>query len=107
VTGERTTLKYVRVAAIVRVQIEADMLPAGALVPSGAALTRLTGFSTLNCRHALRTLIKDGVLVPGVGPCARPRVAPHDPTRRPTIGNGSPPYAPCPPRLLVGVAPLA
>jgi hypothetical protein len=80
VTGERTTLKYVRVAAIVRVQIEAGMLPAGALVPSGAALTRLTGFSTLNCRHALRTLIEDGVLVPGVGPCARPRVAPHDPT---------------------------
>lgn len=55
------------------------MLPPGAPVPSGAALARATGFSILTCRHALRTLIEDGVLVPGASPGARPRVAPRDP----------------------------
>ncbi|MGH3280863.1 MAG: GntR family transcriptional regulator [Trebonia sp.] len=72
--------KYARVAAIVRSQIEDGMLPPGAPVPSGAALARSTGFSILTCRHALRTLISDGVLVPGASPSARPRVAPRDPT---------------------------
>jgi hypothetical protein len=37
-------------------------------------LARATGFSTLTCRKGLRILIRDGVLVPGVSPNARPRV---------------------------------
>lgn len=79
-TGGRTTPKYMRVAAIVRSQVEDGMLSPGAPVPSGAALARLTGFSILTCRHALRTLINEGVLVSGASPGARPRVASRDPT---------------------------
>jgi len=55
------------------------LLP-GAPVPSGAELSRVTGYSALTCRRALRTLINDGVLVPGVSRNARPRVAPPAPT---------------------------
>ncbi len=53
----------------------------GEPAPSGAALARMTGYSTLTCRKALGRLIKDGVLVPGTSPGARPRVPPHAPTR--------------------------
>lgn len=67
--------KYARVAVSVRAQIEAGSLLPGASAPSGAALARTTGFSQLTCRKALQLLIKDGVLVPGPSPNARPRVA--------------------------------
>ncbi|MGH3212243.1 MAG: helix-turn-helix domain-containing protein, partial [Trebonia sp.] len=52
--------------------------------PSGAALSRVTGFSTLTCRKALRMLIADGALIPGPSRNARPRVAgpPQLPTER-------------------------
>jgi transcriptional regulator with XRE-family HTH domain len=43
--------------------------------PSGAALSRVTGYSTLTCRRALRVLIADGALIPGPSRNARPRVA--------------------------------
>jgi hypothetical protein len=74
-TGRASGLpKYAQVAASVRAQIETGGLSPGAPAPSGAALARITGFSHLTCRKALQLLIKDGVLVPGPSPNARPRV---------------------------------
>ena len=67
--------KYQQAAAIVRAQITDGTLKPGQPAPSGDALARLTGFATLTCRKALRTLISDGVLTPGPSPAARPRVA--------------------------------
>jgi hypothetical protein len=67
--------KWARVAAAVRGQIADGTLRPGQPAPSGAALSRLTGFSTLTCRRALRALVADGVLVPGPSRNARPRVA--------------------------------
>jgi hypothetical protein len=72
--------KYARVAAAIRQQIADGALRPGQPAPSGAELGRATGFSTLTCRRALRTLIADGILVPGPSPNARPRVA--DPRAR-------------------------
>jgi transcriptional regulator with XRE-family HTH domain len=76
--------KYARVAAAVRGQIADGTLRPGQPAPSGAALSRVTGFSTLTCRRALRMLIADGVLVPGPSRNARPRVAggPQPPAER-------------------------
>ncbi len=67
--------RYARVAASIRAQIADGTLRAGQSAPSGAALSRATGYSTLTCRKALRGLIADGVLVPGPSRNARPRVA--------------------------------
>jgi DNA-binding transcriptional MocR family regulator len=66
--------KYLQVASRIRAQIADGTLSPGESVPSGAALSRVTGYSTLTCRKALRTLIKQGVLVPGASENARPRV---------------------------------
>jgi DNA-binding FadR family transcriptional regulator len=66
--------KYVQVAASIRAQIADGVLMPGEPAPSGAALSRVTGYSVLTCRRALRILINDGVLVPGTSPGARPRV---------------------------------
>jgi DNA-binding XRE family transcriptional regulator len=68
------TPKYAEVAAMVRAQVADGTLIPGMLAPSGAALARTTGCSTLTCRRALRTLIADGVLVQGASRNARPRV---------------------------------
>jgi Helix-turn-helix domain/Bacterial regulatory proteins, gntR family len=67
--------KYARVAAAVRGQITDGTLRPGQPAPSGAALSRVTGYSTLTCRRGLRALIADGVLTPGPSRNARPRVA--------------------------------
>ncbi|HEX4832402.1 MAG TPA: GntR family transcriptional regulator [Trebonia sp.] len=67
--------KYEQAAAIVRAQITDGTLKPGQPTPSGAQLARLTGFSTLTCRKALRTLLRDGILTPGPSPAGRPRVA--------------------------------
>jgi hypothetical protein len=67
--------KYARVAAAVRGQIADGTLRPGEPAPSGAALSRVTGYSTLTCRKALRQLVADGVLTPGPSRNARPRVA--------------------------------
>jgi Helix-turn-helix domain/Bacterial regulatory proteins, gntR family len=67
--------KYARVAAAVRGQIADGTLRPGQPAPSGAALSRITGYSTLTCRRALRVLVADGVLAPGPSRNARPRVA--------------------------------
>ena len=67
--------KYAQAAAIVRDQIAAGQLAPGEPAPSAAALARATGFASLTCRKGLRTLVKDGTLVPGPSPNARPRVA--------------------------------
>jgi DNA-binding transcriptional regulator YhcF (GntR family) len=70
--------RYARVAARIRGQIADGTLRPGQPAPSGAALSRSTGYSTLTCRKALRVLVADGVLVPGPSRNARPRVAgPH------------------------------
>lgn len=69
-----TLPKYAQVAATIRAQIADGILAPGAPAPSGAALARATGYSTLTCRRALRILIKEGTLVPGASPGARPRV---------------------------------
>jgi DNA-binding transcriptional regulator YhcF (GntR family)/transcriptional regulator with XRE-family HTH domain len=74
VDGKRLP-KYARVAAAVRGQIAEGTLRPGEPAPSGAALSRLTGYSTLTCRKALRVLVEDGVLTPGPSRNARPRVA--------------------------------
>jgi DNA-binding transcriptional regulator YhcF (GntR family) len=67
--------KWARVAAAVRAQIADGTLRPGQPAPSGAALSRVTGYSTLTCRRALRVLVADGVLIPGPSRNARPRVA--------------------------------
>lgn len=67
--------KYRRVAAAIRRQIADGALRPGQPAPSGAELSRVFGFSTLTCRKALRTLIGEGLLVPGPSSNARPRVA--------------------------------
>jgi len=69
-----TLPKYARVAISVRAQIADGVLRPGESVPSAAALARVTGFSTLTCRKALSTLLKEGALVPGHSRHARPRV---------------------------------
>src|SRR5262245_18375590 len=56
--------KYARVAASVLRQIADGTLRPGEPSPSGAALSRVTGYSTLTCRKALRQLIADGLLSP-------------------------------------------
>jgi hypothetical protein len=66
--------KYARVAMRVRAQIANGLLRPGEQAPSGAALSRATGYSTLTCRKALKVLINDGVLISGASPAARPRV---------------------------------
>lgn len=80
-----TTLKYAQLAERIRAQIADGILQPGEPAPSGAALSRATGYSVLTCRRALRALIKDGVLAPGTSPGARPRV----PARAPTPGQRS------------------
>ncbi len=67
--------RYARVAASLRAQIADGTLRPGQQAPSGAALSRTFGYSTLTCRKALRVLIADGLLVPGPSRNARPRVA--------------------------------
>ena len=76
--------KYARVAETVRAQIADGTLRPGQPAPSGAALSRVTGYSTLTCRKALRVLIADGALIPGPSRNARPRVAgpPQPPSER-------------------------
>ena len=66
--------KYLLVAARVRAQIAEGMLIPGEPAPSGSELASVTGYSVLTCRRGLRTLIRDGDLVAGVSPGARPRV---------------------------------
>jgi hypothetical protein len=63
-----TPPRYRQAAALVRARIAA-----GDLTPGGPA--RATGFAALTCRNAINSLIKDGTLVPGPRPNARPRVA--------------------------------
>jgi hypothetical protein len=72
--GGRGVLKYRRVVALVRGRVADGSLRPGQPAPSGAELSRMTGYSTLTCRKALRVLIADGVLVPGPSRNARPRV---------------------------------
>ena len=83
-TTRKGVPKYARVAAAVRGQIAEGILRPGQPAPSGAALSRITGYSTLTCRRALRVLIADGVLTPGPSRNARPRVAgpPQPPAER-------------------------
>lgn len=71
-----TTLpRHAQAAALVRAQVTDGTLKPGQAAPSGAQLARLTGFSLLTCRRALRDLITEGTLVHGVSASARPRVA--------------------------------
>jgi hypothetical protein len=71
-----TTLpRYAQAAALVRAQVTDGTLKPGQAAPSGAQLARLTGFSLLTCRRALRDLVAEGTLVHGVSASARPRVA--------------------------------
>jgi DNA-binding transcriptional regulator YhcF (GntR family) len=74
-THGKSLPKWARVAAAVRAQVADGTLRPGQPAPSGAALSRATGFSTLTCRRALRALVEDGVLAPGPSRNARPRVA--------------------------------
>jgi DNA-binding transcriptional regulator YhcF (GntR family) len=67
--------KYAQVANRIRAQVADGILQPGEPAPSGAALSRVTGYSTLTCRKALAALVKEGVLVPGTSPNARPRIA--------------------------------
>jgi DNA-binding transcriptional MocR family regulator len=66
--------KYQQAAGFIRDQIKNGTLAPGAPAPSGAALSRTTGYSVLTCRRALRTLVTAGVLTPGASQNARPRV---------------------------------
>lgn len=72
-------LKYPQVAAIISALIADGIMAPGEPVPSAAALSRATGYSTVTCRRALRALVIDGVLAPGASPGSRPRVPPRNP----------------------------
>jgi DNA-binding transcriptional MocR family regulator len=74
--GAWTAPRYVQAADVIRAQIADGTLKPGLPVPSGAALARLTGFSQITGRKALRLLVGNGVLVPGPSRNARPRVPP-------------------------------
>jgi DNA-binding transcriptional regulator YhcF (GntR family) len=74
-----TIPKHAQAAALVRAQVTDGTLRPGQTAPSGAQLARLTGFSVLTCRKALRTLVTDGTLTRGVSPHARPRVTASTP----------------------------
>ena len=69
-----TAPKHQQAAALVRHQVTSGALPPGAPAPSGAQLARITGYSVLTCRRALRTLVNEGTLTPGASRNARPRV---------------------------------
>jgi len=88
--GDKGPPRYARVAAAVRAQIADGTLRPGQPAPSGAALSRITGYSPLTCRRALRVLIADGVLIPGPSHNARPRVAggPQAPAERDLAAAG-------------------
>ena len=70
-----TLPRYKQAAAIVRARIDAGTLRPGEPAPSGAELARITGYASLTCRRALRTLLADGTLTAGPSLNARPRVA--------------------------------
>jgi DNA-binding transcriptional regulator YhcF (GntR family) len=70
--------KYARAADSVRAQIADGTLRPGGPAPSGAAIARRNGCSALIARKALRSLIEDGTLLPGLSRNARPRVADRD-----------------------------
>jgi hypothetical protein len=67
-------LKRDNVASLVREMIADGTLKPGGAAPSGAALAEETGYSPLTCRAALRLLLTDGTLVPGVSRNARLRI---------------------------------
>ena len=69
--------KYTQAAELVRAWVSDGALRPGAIVPSGAALARITGYSGLTCRRALRELVRDGTLLPGPSRNARLRVPPR------------------------------
>lgn len=69
-----TPLKRDTVALLVRERIANGTLKPGGTAPSGMALARETGYSVVTCRAALRALVKNGMLTPGVTPAARLRV---------------------------------
>jgi DNA-binding GntR family transcriptional regulator len=73
--------KHAQAAQLVRAWIAKGALRPGATAPSGAALARVTGYSSLTCRRALRELAKDGTLVPGPSQNARLRVPAPGPPR--------------------------
>ena len=73
--------RQAQAAALVRAQVADGTLRPGQAAPSGGQLARLTGFSPLTCRKALRDLVADGTLARGVSPRARPRVAAAAPER--------------------------
>jgi transcriptional regulator with XRE-family HTH domain len=70
-----TLPRYMQAAAIVGARIAVGTLRPGEPAPSGAELSRITGYASLTCRRALRALIADGTLTAGPSPNARPRVA--------------------------------
>ena len=83
-----TTPKHAQAATLVRAEVADGTLKPGQAAPSGAQLARLTGFSPLTCRRALRELVADGTLTRGVSPRARPRVtAPAPPRAGDTAGT--------------------
>ena len=81
-----TSTRHAQAAALVRSQVADGTLKPGQPAPSGAHLARLTGFSTLTCRRALRDLLAEGTLTPGPSRNARLRVT--APTR-PGTGEAS------------------
>lgn len=67
--------RYLLAAEVVRGQVRDGTLAPGMAAPSGAELSRLTGYSHLTCLRGLRSLVPEGVLSPGLSRSARLRVA--------------------------------
>ncbi len=61
--------KYIRLAAVLRMQIEDGTLQSGQPVPSITELVTHYGWARQTCGHALRLLEKEGLLIryPGLG----------------------------------------
>jgi hypothetical protein len=68
-------LKREAVAALVRQMIADGKLTPGETVPPSSVLAKWTRASPMTCRRALRLLVADRTLMPGVSENSRPRVA--------------------------------
>jgi hypothetical protein len=73
--GVTSALKYAQVAETVRDMVSDGTLKPGQPAPSGAQLSRLTGFHVITCRKALQSLVREGVLARGGPPGGRPAEA--------------------------------
>jgi DNA-binding transcriptional MocR family regulator len=65
---------YQRAAAMIRTLIAEGQLKPGDPAPSAAQLARMTGLAAATCTRSIKLLLREGTLIPGASPAARPRI---------------------------------